>query len=1329
MKHAAKRVRGGRPARASRARSHAPVFLFVVAAATGAAVVCAPQFPAFAQTGPAKPSASSAPLKPADPAIKTTFPVAGDAPTLFAQTPVDPSGHAQPFEELPLTQVREDDKGNADSTRAVNAITSFAFTPMNGGGIRTADAPVWLGTQYGLKRVQNRTARYYTPSDGLPGTYVEAVAAAADAKSAEAWCLVRPAPVKLRAASSAARFGNAAGGAGRLALCAWDKRADTWATVAEIPTPLSMELPYNADDEARVSAQRASRQFARWFGQGRLAVSPRYIAFASSVVSRDADAIASVWDKKAQKLRPVAWDETLFPRVTPFVGVSFVFMDDARQVLWLGTSQGLFAYSLDKGTWRAFLPGQVVSTGAVSTSGRKTALYVAYRVPDEPVSPMRSSTTVTFSAQEPDVEPVAPRWRLLRVDLPTGETTELPTPPQTRAPYQDPFGVFQGEAMVPNEPARLFVDEHNVLWATLSKAIALSRSHVANTQIGGIDRYDPVAKTWQHFGLVAAPSRFPWQSEYRPRPNDAGGPGSGTETVPPDPALVQLDTVPTEALFPLMQSVQTPRGPFNELNYYGGASGYEAYGPLLTTYWIRHRVPFWYGKNDAEAASAQPFFDARYVTPDAAPGSDAKAAVGEEIVWYVHNNDTLARAPRADLGPNDGVQRIGLHSSGISSARPARAEFFPIDTTFASQRAPIRRLMRANRQNPAQLLVQVGAALFLVDAQKNTWQNITVNGQNRALADLNAPVIAGTSLESAPLLQPNSSGSSVLRWNAATGSVEMAADLPVPSTNARLLGNGQNGAIWFVSSNSDVAWYQKPTPPTSLAPLPAQRVAPQAPAAWLGSDGASQNRPLRPFAAQGSRVWYKVPVQSGYFAQNAFWKERGGASGYGQIECLAGLDVATQKWTTPLPLPRNTNSGPYLLTVQDQTYVATTAGNPNGSVWKWDAAKSDWEVVAPPLPPEPSLFDSEDYSWRRPVFPISVDDAAIWVSVAGRMIARYDRAKQKWQTADLPDALRTAPYDAQYNSNNGPQQTPSQQIGQDTFCVSSERGGLWRLRATSIPQNGAKLSAEWEPLSQPIVIRSRTDAEQSKSIEFTLSRLVVTPRTVWALGSHQDAGFSFAARWDKQAQTWTVWDEASGFPARGDYVGVMAADGDALWLTCQSGTYRFDEAANRWRLVVWSGEPGRLVPPAAAIEPKGGPGQPVGQVARIASDETGVYLLFGSAPQKNPNTLLWRWNRGTNALEPLPFPAGGAEPVAAPGGRALLSEPGVVWVGTTSGLWAWDKTTRTWSQPPLPLFAAPIKPYSILRKNDALLLVGSAASETEGPHVLRLTSPPFLKRP
>ena len=274
-------------------------------------------------------------------AQQTAFPVFSAAPPPFAA----PSGFVEYATEaaysLPVSRVRQDAKGNTDSTDAVNLITAVPPFPANG----AAPAALWLGTQYGIKHVSGETVRYYLPEEGLPGRYVEAISG--DESSAFALVRVSKAQKDWQDRSP-----------DRIAFCLWDKSADTWRVAREINTVLPdrnssiMRLSYDAYD----AMAKMPHEVGERLGKSVLAQSGNVVAFASGVAANDAAAIAYLWDTKTKQVRPVTWEPAVKEKAGGYIGVSFLFVDEARQTLWVGTTQGLLAYDIAKQTGRTVFP-------------------------------------------------------------------------------------------------------------------------------------------------------------------------------------------------------------------------------------------------------------------------------------------------------------------------------------------------------------------------------------------------------------------------------------------------------------------------------------------------------------------------------------------------------------------------------------------------------------------------------------------------------------------------------------------------------------------------------------------------------------------------------------------------------------------------------------------------------------------------------------------------------------------------------------------------------------------------------------------------------------
>ena len=254
-----------------------------------------------------------------------------------------------------------------------------------------------------------------------------------------------------------------------------------------------------------------------------------------------------------------------------------------------------------------------------------------------------------------------------------------------------------------------------------------------------------------------------------------------------------------------------------------------------------------------------------------------------------------------------------------------------------------------------------------------------------------------------------------------------------------------------------------------------------------------------------------------------------------------------------MPLPVNFPETVPLLMQDGALYAATVEGNPNGSVWELsdenESAARTWRVIAPPLPREAGTANEpKDAFAQRRVVPVSVSKTEVWVLVTGRMMARYNRVAQKWDTFLLPPALRDFP------QLSGPESRAPRavQIAPHTFCLSSAIGGLWRFEAGET----GKSPVAWTAVQPQTTLQSRVGNGPSA---FSFGAVAVTPRYVWATGYLHTGQFSFAARMDKKTHEWKLWDEASGLPTRAVRSIVSEPGSDAVWVAAESGVYRLED--------------------------------------------------------------------------------------------------------------------------------------------------------------------------
>ena len=1149
---------------------------------------------------------SAAPVR----AQQTAFPVSSATPVPFAA----PSGFVEYATEaaysLPVSRVRQDAKGNTDSTDAVNFITAVPPFPVNG----AAPAALWLGTQYGIKHVSGETVRYYLPEEGLPGRYVEAISG--DDKAAFALVRVPWSGEETRGS--------------RLAFCVWDNKTDKWRAAYEMGEVLpdryfdSRRFDYSVSRGVPLDAREQE-------GKSAVVQSAGFAAFAPGVVSVD-DALAYLWDKKTQQVRPLSWEPSLEAKASGYVGVSFLFLDEARQTLWVGTSQGLLAYDLARQTWRTVLSGQVISAGAASPDG--SALYVTRRPPT--VVPARS-----VSNAMPAATAYSPVWRLVRLDLASGDTAEMPAP--SAVPKADPY-VFQ---LLPGtiDPAGLFA-EAGAVWATV---VPVSPGRSDGT--GNLHRFDTVSQQWETLSL--------------------GAPRNLTR-----PVLQRLDIVPDAVLRPLTVENDPSR------QYTADSNRNE------TAYYVLHRFPRWYGAND-DAAQA-------FIRPQTAPTYDVPdvAAKGKQTgsVWFVQG-DTLKR-------------------------KTANAvETFPLQATVTTQSFPVYRVVPAGPANLNTVLVQTSQAVYAVDTRTSRWTALNLGDEGTSVTADGETALLPAEKGRGPFFQTTHNGDrKVITWNPAYQTFDTQSALALPR-ESRVLGPGENGGLWLTQgSRADVFYQAAPSAPGAPAPAPVLVVPPKPGEFPLAPfNDWSKNAPTA-FGASGNTLWYKLYSKEGYFPRDLF---RGYTSPPPTPNVLAGYNRVTGKWTRPLLLPENFGERVPLLTQNGVTYAATNTDNGNGCVWELmgensDTAAPSWRMVAPWLPPEAGVYTGPPYP--RSVVPVSVSKTEVWVLMTGRMMARYNRVAQKWDTFLLPPALRDSPQ-ISYSEARAPRAV---QIAPNTFCLSSATGGLWRFEAGET----GKSPVVWTAIQPQTTLQSRVGNGPSA---FSFGGLTVTPQYVWATGYLHTGQFSFAARMDKKTHEWKLWDEASGLPTQG--VDGVTADGDAVWVTAKSGVYRLDNAGRATLLVRGASPEEARVPEAARVYTGYKGKEIVGDVSQITSDDASIYLWFVRSPgSAGPeNALLWRWNRAAKTFAPLPIPAN-LSPVNATGyrrfDRLLLNEPEALWTGTGDSVLVWSKTRQAWSRLLYPAGIPFAPPSRIVRSgNDLVLVQNTFGFSGMVSHVIRIAAP------
>ena len=1237
-------------------RTHAKRAFFVVGTAGFLSAALHAVKPTLHAARPAQAQAAQTETPNAPTQTGQTFPASPDAPVPFSATPTQSDALSEyngyngynTTKMPPVSRIRQDKAGNSDSTAAVNYLTSVS--PFSG----NAPAALWLGTQYGVKHLlPGKTVRYYLRESGLSGDYVEAI----NGNDDEAFALVR-------VPNKEPNNGNYNKPASpRLAFCVWDKNADTWKAATEINTLLPDRFGFRYDP----ARSKDLREIENWQGRSVLAESTNFVAFASGVVAGDEDALAYLWDKKNQAVRPIVWEPELKKAGASVVGVSFLFVDEAHQTLWIGTSQGLLAYDFAKQTWRTFLTGQVVSAGAAVPA--QNVLWVTSRTPVPPAP--RPQPNVPSPSSSGNVPPL---WRLQRVDLVSGETAEMPLPPAA------PEGGFYRYYAVPadSDPDGLIV-EKNQIWTTVTAPSPYGRGFRSNE--ASIKRFDTTIKTWEHFETSPPPPRMP-PGKTQPKPPDV--PAS-------DPAAIfaRLDTVPDAALVPYTLSANINQG---DGRYYG----YNGPTPAPPAYWISHRFPSWYGQADTEA--------------EAALKAPTRRGQNPKNGWSAQSDTLVYIAP-----PEAG-------GTGATAPKPQR---FPLKATLSGFQPDVQQMVSAGPQNPGLLIVQTATSPFLVNTQTGTWQQIRrVTNSTDFMASGSNRLLSGPS--GSVLFQSGWSNQSPQTWNASARTF-VDAHLAAPK-NSQIFGPGINGATWFVAYDGKNTPLYLPAPSTKKPNPTAETVEPPAPTTWAAERFDSGTYRPRPFAAWGSTLWYKVSVPGSYFGIT----NSSGRPSTSTRTSLAGYDISTETWTLPLPLFGD-NYGEFipLLHTKDATYAADVAGNPNGSVWKWSASAKKWEVVAPPLPLEQGFFERGTDPLLRPVFPVSVDDKNLWVLVWGRMMARYNFQSRNWQTLDLPPALRQKP--ASYSPYGRENSMKAVQIGPMDFGVGS-KAGLWRLH---ISDAGGKLSGTWKTVERQITVASQPAGANGSRPQippdFRLSSVVETPRYVWAIGSQQQA-FSFPARFDKTAKTWTTWDAKSGFPTQESNFYEVSPEDDTLWVSGRSGTYRYDPITKHWQRIVQDRNDTSSPKPTVVFKPKGPTFD--GSVYRLTEDANAVYLMFRTSTstneETNPNekTILLRWDKAAQTTAALPFPAALLKESSYVAANTLLSDANTVWVGSDQGIFAWDKVRKIWSHAAYPATFPAYQTNSLVRSGNALVLTGYAAyngSREGATHVIRLVSPPFAK--
>ena len=659
---------------------------------------------------------------------------------------------------------------------------------------------------------------------------------------------------------------------------------------------------------------------------------------------------------------------------------------------------------------------------------------------------------------------------------------------------------------------------------------------------------------------------------------------------------------------------------------------------------------------------------------------------------------------------------------GILQSKTANAvETFPLQAVVTTQSFPVYRVTPAGPANLNTLLVQTSQAVYAVDTRTNRWTKLDLGDDGTSVTADGETDLLPAEKGKGPFFQTTHNGDrKVIAWNPATHVFDTQNALALPR-ESRVLGPGENGGLWFTQAGRARVFYQAAPPaPGAPAPAPVSVVPPKPGLPLTVFADWGKNKPLA-FAASGNIIWYKLYLKSDTFP--GFLLGDFAHSSPVPLNVLAGYNRVRQKWTAPLPLPVNFPETVPLLMQDGAIYAATVEGNPNGSVWELgdenESAARKWRVIAPLLPREAGTANEpKDTFAQRRIMPVSVSKTEIWVLVTGRMMARYNRVAQKWDTFLLPSALRDSP------QLSGPESRAPRavQIAPHTFCLSSATGGLWRFEAGET----GKSPVVWRELQPQTTLQSRVGNGPSA---FSFGAVAVTPHYVWATGSLHSGQFSFAARMDKKTHQWKLWDAASGLPTRAVRSIVSEPGSDAVWVAADGGVYRLDDATAalmvRGALVEQ-----RLVPEAARVYTGYKNNVLVADVCGMVSDAASVYLLFNRSPNTpyvEDDALLWQWKTAEKKFVPLPFPAGffpEDQTPPAEWGRATLDEPETLWISTASEVLAWSKTRHTWERMVFPAGFPFAPPSRMERSGDALILV----QDTFGfsgtvSHIIRVAAP------
>ena len=263
--------------------------------------------------------------------------------------------------------------------------------------VATNETEVWLGTNFGVKMLNRRTAsvRHFTSAEGLPATRIAAIAAERDG----VWCIAQAAQPHSADAH----------------LCRYDRAQGRWQRLGSLP--YAALSPYSAGNVTVTPLETAF-----------IASTPDFVVFARSPIAAGTRAPFVLWDKRRSRLVEVEWPLEL-RQAAPFFNVSFMVAE--RDSLWLGGNAGLLRFEPRRNRWQRFLPARNILAGGREASGDfwlATMLLDATRPVSEPAREARGGFVV-----EPQP------WMLTRYTPHSGRVRDFAAPTSSVATSQGDF--------------------------------------------------------------------------------------------------------------------------------------------------------------------------------------------------------------------------------------------------------------------------------------------------------------------------------------------------------------------------------------------------------------------------------------------------------------------------------------------------------------------------------------------------------------------------------------------------------------------------------------------------------------------------------------------------------------------------------------------------------------------------------------------------------------------------------------------------------------------------------------------------------------------------